>query len=63
MRKAGHIYYRGQWLPKSHFYDYGEEPIYMGPRRARKSSPVGDLFVLVLAAPVFVYVIYKIFIE
>jgi hypothetical protein len=25
--------YRGQWVARSDFYDYGEEPLYLGPRR------------------------------
>ena len=23
----------GCWVPRSHVYDYGEEPVYLGPRR------------------------------
>jgi hypothetical protein len=35
--------YRGKWVPRRHFYDHGEEPIYMGPRRrdAGASAMVG----------------------
>lgn len=25
--------HRGRWVPRRHFYDHGEEPIYLGPRR------------------------------
>jgi hypothetical protein len=25
--------YRGRWVPRRHFYDHGEEPVYMGPSR------------------------------
>src|SRR4051794_30327370 len=27
--------HEGHWVPRSHFYDYGEEPLYMGPGRPR----------------------------
>ena len=35
--------YRGRWVPRSHFYDHGEEPIYLGPRREdpARSAMVG----------------------
>jgi hypothetical protein len=26
-------HYRGRWVPRRHFYDHGEEPVYLGPRR------------------------------
>jgi hypothetical protein len=34
-------YHRGRRVPRSHLYDYGEEPITIGPRRPRRQ---GDAF-------------------
>jgi hypothetical protein len=44
-------YFRGRWVPRCHLYDYGEEPIYIGPRRShcsRKWQPSACLICLFL---------------
>jgi hypothetical protein len=37
----GEVYwlYGGQWVPRRHFYDHGEEPIYIGRRRRPAARP------------------------
>jgi hypothetical protein len=59
--KRGYSYYQGRWVPRSHFYDYGEEPIYMGPPRRdragrRRGRPMG-LVGFAVCCPVVWFVI------
>ena len=57
--REGWIYYRGRWVPRSHFYDYGEEPIYMGPPRRRSCRWLADLVGFAACCPVYGFVICK----
>lgn len=54
----GRVYYRGRWVPRSHFYDHGEEPIYLGPPRRRGSRRRASLIGLA-ACCVYWFVIGK----
>lgn len=49
--------YRGRWVPRRHFYDYGEEPIYMGP--SRRDSAGSALFGFAACCLVGGYIIGK----
>jgi hypothetical protein len=43
--------YGGHWVPRRHFYDHGEEPVYVGPRRkddSARSGMVGLLSLIVV---------------
>jgi hypothetical protein len=49
----------GCWVPRSHFYDYGEEPIYLGPRRGNRRGRGTDLFGFAACCIVGGYVLGK----
>ena len=52
--------YDGQWVPRGHFYDYGEEPLYLGPiHRRRLSGWRACLAGFAACCPVFWFVIGK----
>ena len=51
--------YCGQWVPRRHFYDYGEEPIYVGPRR--RNSEQSGLFGFATCCVVGGYLVGKLF--
>jgi hypothetical protein len=58
----GRIYHKGRWVPRSHFYDYGEEPVYLGPPRARViSRHLSDLIGCVVGCPFYAFVFWEIF--
>jgi hypothetical protein len=52
----------GAWVPRRHLYDYGEEPIYIGPprrKRTRRAPGMMDLVALATCGPVYGFVIAK----
>jgi hypothetical protein len=50
----------GQWVPRRHFYDYGEEPIYLGPRHSRRSPepPLSRLLICLFLGVLLLKVVY-----
>jgi hypothetical protein len=52
-----YVLHKGQWVPRSHLYDYGEEPIYMGPRRRKCPRRLSNLVGFVVCCPLYCYVI------
>jgi hypothetical protein len=54
-------FYKGRWVPRSHFYDGGEEMLYMGPPRPRGSRRPVDLLGLAIGCPLYAFIFYEMF--
>jgi hypothetical protein len=37
----GLCYHRGRWVPRGRLYDFGEEPVLIGPARPRRRGGAG----------------------
>jgi hypothetical protein len=51
------------WVPRSHFYDLGEEMLYIGPSRPGRSRRPPDLLGLAIGCPLYAFILYEMFLR
>jgi hypothetical protein len=53
----------GCWVPPSHFHDCGQEMLYVGPPRSRRSRRPLDWLGLVLGIPLYAFIFHELFLR